>query len=100
MESEGKALAADEFDHQHHRNPAVASVHVRAIVTWLAIFPMVAVGMVLLNTLAPTWPPVVKALALTAIVVPTAVYFTVPRLLLVYSRITAPRRGRTGRKNQ
>jgi len=100
MESEGKALAADEFDHQHHRNPSVASVHIRAIVTWLAIFPMVAVGMVLLNALAPTWPPVVKALALTAIVVPTAVYFTVPRLLLVHSRITAPRRGRTGRKKQ
>ena len=35
----------------------------------------------------PLWPSVLKALALTAIVVPTAVYVAVPRLLILYSRI-------------
>lgn len=87
MEHEGKALAADELDDKHHRNPSVASVHVRAIVTWLAIFPMVAVGMTALGILVPDCPSVLKALMLTAVVVPTTVYFVVPRLLMLYSRI-------------
>lgn len=87
MEHEGKALAADEFDDKHHRNPAVASVHIRAIVTWLAIFPMAAVGMSVLQLAVPTWSPVVKALALTALVVPTAVYVAVPRLLMLHSKM-------------
>lgn len=87
MEHEGKALAADELDDKHHRSPSVASVHVRAIVTWLAIFPMVAIGMTVLGIVVPDWPSVLKALALTAIVVPTTVYFVVPRLLMLHSTI-------------
>jgi antibiotic biosynthesis monooxygenase (ABM) superfamily enzyme len=91
VEHEGKALAADEFDDSHHRNPAVASVHVRAVVTWLAIFPMAAIGMTLLGALVPAWPAYLKALVLTAFVVPTAVYFAVPRLLMVHGRVRRPR---------
>jgi antibiotic biosynthesis monooxygenase (ABM) superfamily enzyme len=87
MEHEGKPLAADETDSHHHRDPRVASVHVRVVVTWLAIFPMAAIGMTVLAVAAPSWPPVLKALVLTAVVVPTAVYVAVPRLLLLYSRI-------------
>jgi antibiotic biosynthesis monooxygenase (ABM) superfamily enzyme len=87
VEHEGKPLAADETDAHHHRNPGIASVHVRAVVTWLAIFPLAAIGMTILAAAAPTWPPVLKALVLTAVVVPTAVYVAVPRLLLLYSRI-------------
>jgi antibiotic biosynthesis monooxygenase (ABM) superfamily enzyme len=86
VEHDGKALAADEFDDHHHRSPSVASVHTRAIVTWLAIFPMAAVGMSVLGLLVPTWPAVVKALVLTLFVVPTAVYFAVPRLLILHGR--------------
>lgn len=89
MEHEGKALAADEFDDKHHRDPAVASVHIRALVTWLAIFPMVTVGMTLLGFVAPTWPAYLKALVLTAIVVPVAVYFAVPRLLMAHTKMRA-----------
>lgn len=92
MEHEGKALAADEFDDSHHRNPAVASVHVRAIVTWLAIFPMAAIGMTVLGIVVPAWPAFLKALALTAFVVPAAVYFAVPRLLMVHSRVRRTRK--------
>lgn len=87
MEHDGKALAADEFDDHHHRSPSVASVHVRAIVTWIAIFPMAAIGMTLLSLLVPAWPAVVKALVLTLFVVPTAVYFAVPRLLIMHNKI-------------
>jgi antibiotic biosynthesis monooxygenase (ABM) superfamily enzyme len=62
-------------------------VHVRAVVTWLAIFPMVAIGMSVIGAVAPTWPAVMKALVLTLVVVPTAVYALVPRFLLLYARI-------------
>jgi antibiotic biosynthesis monooxygenase (ABM) superfamily enzyme len=92
VEHDGKALAADEFDDHHHRSPSVASVHVRAIVTWLAIFPMAAVGMTVLSVLVPAWPAVLKALVLTLFVVPTAVYFAVPRLLLLHGRLRRSRR--------
>jgi hypothetical protein len=78
---DGKAFAADEPDRTHHRPGNVASVHVRVIVTWLAIFPMVALGMTLLGLFAGDWPPVLRALVLTAVVVPTAVYLLVPRML-------------------
>lgn len=91
MEHEGKPLAADEFDDHHHRNPGVASIHVRAMITWLAIFPMVAVGMTVLGYLAPAWPPLLKAFVLTVLVVPTAVYFAVPRLLMLHNKITRSR---------
>jgi antibiotic biosynthesis monooxygenase (ABM) superfamily enzyme len=86
VEHDGKALAADEFDDKHHRSPSVASVHTRAIVTWLAIFPMAAAGMTVQGFFVPTWPTVLKALVLTLLVVPTAVYFAVPRLLILHSR--------------
>jgi antibiotic biosynthesis monooxygenase (ABM) superfamily enzyme len=87
VEHEGKPLAADEFDDKHHRSPSVASVHTREIVTWLAIFPMAAVGMSVLAYVAPAWPAVLKALVLTVFVVPVAVYFAVPRLLMLHNKI-------------
>ncbi|MFO6453418.1 MULTISPECIES: hypothetical protein [unclassified Aeromicrobium] len=78
---EGQALAADEVDHDHHRPPGIASVHTRAAVTWVAIYPLVAVGMIVLGRAAPEWPAPLRALVLTAIVVPVTVYVTVPQLL-------------------
>ncbi|MFF2243755.1 hypothetical protein ACFVTM_06190 [Arthrobacter sp. NPDC058130] len=88
MEHEGKALAADETDAHHHRAVGVASVHVRAAMTWLAIFPLAAIGMSVLAALAPGWPPVLRAFVLTLVVVPTAVYFAVPRLFLIQARLS------------
>ncbi|MFF2551534.1 hypothetical protein ACFVUS_11075 [Nocardia sp. NPDC058058] len=64
------------------------SVHVRAAITWLAIFPMVALGMTLMAPFTATWPPALRALALTAVVVPSAVYVVVPRLMAAHQRIT------------
>jgi antibiotic biosynthesis monooxygenase (ABM) superfamily enzyme len=92
MEHEGKALAADELADGNQPVNAVASVHIRALVTWLAIFPMVAIGMSALSALTPDWPPILKSLALTAVVVPLAVYVVVPRLLLAYGKIRRAQR--------
>ena len=95
MEHDGRALAADETDLHHHRPQGVASVHVRAIVTWCAIFPLVAVGMSVMTWVGADWAPVLRALVLTAIVVPLAVYLVVPQLLRAYSRAVRLRRRST-----
>ncbi|NQX28903.1 hypothetical protein HQQ81_16260 [Microbacteriaceae bacterium VKM Ac-2854] len=92
MEHEGKPLAADETDPQHRQPVGVASVHVRALITWIAIFPMVAVGMSVMGLFANDWHPILRALVLTAVVVPLAVYVVVPRLLLLRARLVSGRR--------
>lgn len=74
--------------------PAMPSVHARAIITWLAIFPLVALGMTAMAPFAADWPPVLRAFVLTLIVVPIAVYLVVPRLMALYLRSRARRAGR------
>lgn len=98
MELEGHALAADETDVNHHRASGLASVHVRAAVTWMAIFPMAATGMWVLGTWVPQWHPVLRAFVLTLVVVPTAVYLAVPRLLLLQTQIGRATRTRAQRR--
>ncbi|WP_353814926.1 hypothetical protein [Agromyces sp. SYSU T00266] len=71
---------------------APPSVHVRAVITWLAIFPLVSIGMLLLGPLFEPWHPVLRALVLTLLVVPLAVYLVVPQLLRVHGRLRAGRR--------
>ena len=66
--------------------PAPPSVHVRALLTWVAIFPLVAIGMTVMSPFTGDWHPVLRALVLTAIVVPLAVYLVVPRLIGLYVR--------------
>lgn len=61
--------------------PHIPSVHTRALITWLAIFPLVSLGMLLLGPIMEPWHPVLRALLLTAVVVPAAVYVVVPRLM-------------------
>ena len=88
MHPDGQALAADEPDHHHQRQAGVASVHTRAAVTWVAIYPLVVLGMSLMGSLAPEWPPALRALALTTVVVPVTVYLTVPTLLMGVRRFS------------
>jgi antibiotic biosynthesis monooxygenase (ABM) superfamily enzyme len=57
------------------------SIHVRAFATWLAIFPLVSIGLVVVAALAPSWDPLFQAFILTLIIVPMAVYFVVPRII-------------------
>lgn len=95
MEHEGRALAADVDHHQSHR---MVSVHVRAAVTWAAIFPLAATGLSALGALVPEWHPVLRAFVLTLVVVPIAVYFAVPRLLLLQTHLGRVRRIRMQRR--
>jgi antibiotic biosynthesis monooxygenase (ABM) superfamily enzyme len=67
---------------------APPSVHVRAVVTWLAIFPLVSIGMLLLGPVSESWHPILRALVLTAVVV--------PRLLGAYTAFS--RRRASGRR--
>jgi antibiotic biosynthesis monooxygenase (ABM) superfamily enzyme len=69
------------------------SVHVRAVITWLAIFPLVAIGMLAIAPFSESWHPVLRAFVLTLVVVPVAVYVVVPGLMRWYGAL----RGRTPR---
>jgi antibiotic biosynthesis monooxygenase (ABM) superfamily enzyme len=71
------------------------SVHLRAFVTWLVIFPLVAIGLTILGPLTTEWHPILRALVLTLVIVPLAVYILVPRLLQIVVRIAAAIRRQT-----
>ena len=64
------------------------SVHVRAFITWLAIFPLVSIGFYTVIPLLGNAHPLLKVFVLTLFVVPTAVYVVVPNLFKVYFKIT------------
>lgn len=76
--------------------PHLPSVHVRAAITWIAIFPLVAIGMLAMAPFTEGWHPVLRALVLTLVVVPLAVYLVVPRLFALHGRLRARRAGRRG----
>ena len=67
--------------------PQQVSIHIRAFLTWLTIFPLVALGLTFLMPALGDLHPILKALILTLIVVPLAVYIIVPRLLGLYVKI-------------
>jgi antibiotic biosynthesis monooxygenase (ABM) superfamily enzyme len=78
--------------------PPAPSIHVRAVITWTAIFPLVAVGMMVVAPLTEGWHPVLRALVLTLVVVPAAVYVVLPRLFAAYGYLLRRRNSRrTGR---
>ena len=73
----------------------VPSIHLRVAVTWVSIFPLVTLGMTVMTLSGPitgTWPTWLRALSLTGVVVPTAVYFVVPRGLALSLRWLSWRR--------
>ena len=70
---------------------APPSIHVRAAITWLAIFPLVATGMMVAAPLMENWHPIFRAMALTMVVVPTAVYVVLPRLFAAHGFLAARR---------
>ena len=72
--------------------PVVPSVHVRALATWITIFPLVAIALTVMGPIAVDWHPVLRAFVLTAVIVPLAVYVIVPRLLGAYARLVRARR--------
>lgn len=76
--------------------PRPPSVHVRAVLTWLAIFPLVSVGMLAFAPLWGDWHPILRALLLTLLVVPVAVYLVVPQLVRGYAAVTHRAHARRG----
>jgi antibiotic biosynthesis monooxygenase (ABM) superfamily enzyme len=63
------------------------SVHVRAVITWLAIFPLVSLGFLTIVPAMGSAHPLLKVFVLTLVVVPLAVYLVVPALMKLYARI-------------
>lgn len=57
----------------------------RVLATWLVIFPLVALGQLALAPVTEAWHPVLRTALLTAVVVPLAVGFAVPRVVKVLS---------------
>jgi antibiotic biosynthesis monooxygenase (ABM) superfamily enzyme len=89
-DSAAVAAFAEPAAHAHSAHlPSMhtPSVHMRAVITWLAIFPLVAIGMTILAPLTESWHPALRALVLTIVVVPTAVYVVVPKLLAGYGSL-------------
>jgi antibiotic biosynthesis monooxygenase (ABM) superfamily enzyme len=68
------------------------SIHVRAALTWLAIFPLVAIGITVMAPFTMGWDPMLRVFVLTLVTVALAVYLVVPWLFSVYDRYLAPRR--------
>jgi antibiotic biosynthesis monooxygenase (ABM) superfamily enzyme len=68
------------------------SIHVRAAITWLAIFPLVAIGITLMAPFTVGWDPLLRVFVLTLVTVVLAVYLVVPWLTRIYERYLAPRR--------
>ena len=65
------------------------SIHVRVLITWLAIFPLVTLGFLTIIPLMGAAHPILKVFVLTLIVVPLAVYLVVPNLMKVYGKLAA-----------
>lgn len=68
------------------------SIHIRALITWIAIFPLVTLGFIAIAPFAPDWHPVLRAFVLSVVVVPVAVYLVVPQLMRAYAKIRAASR--------
>ncbi|MBW8762644.1 MAG: hypothetical protein JF592_08660 [Microbacterium sp.] len=71
---------------------APPSVHIRAVITWLAIFPLVTLGMFAIAPFSEEWNPVLRAFVLTLVVVPLAVYVVVPQLMRAHGALVRSRK--------
>ncbi len=90
----GLALMA-EVNAAAQRPVVQPSVHVRVVITWIAIFPLVAMASLAIAPVAQEWNPILRALVVSTLVVPVAVYLVVPRLLRLYVRLRKARSGKT-----
>ncbi|WP_285567811.1 hypothetical protein [Streptomyces sp. RTGN2] len=68
--------------------PATPSVHRRALITWLAVYPTITLALGLLGSVLGGLALPLETLFLTAIVVPLAVYVIVPALMKANAHLT------------
>ena len=64
------------------------SIHVQAALTFLAIFPLVAIGITLMAPFTVGWDPLLRVFVLTLVAVPLSVYLVVPWLMRIYDRLS------------
>lgn len=69
-----------------------AATEVSPSLTWLTIFPLVAIGITVMTPFTVGRHPLLRVFVLTLITVALAVYWVVPWLTWVYDRYLAPRR--------
>ncbi|UTX53257.1 hypothetical protein [Leucobacter aridicollis] len=63
----------------------------RLVITWLAIFPLVAIAQAILQPLLADWPQLLVTAAVMTVVVPAAVTVAVPALSRAYLALTGRR---------
>ncbi|MBD0691692.1 hypothetical protein [Streptomyces sp. CBMA123] len=68
--------------------PAAPSVHRRALLTWLAVYPTITTAFLLLGPYLGNLPLALRTLVMTALVVPVVVYALMPLLLKAETRLT------------
>ncbi|GHE62551.1 hypothetical protein GCM10018785_34480 [Streptomyces longispororuber] len=67
---------------------AAPSVHRRALITWLAVYPTITVALAALGPATAHLPLLLRTLILTAIVVPVAAYALIPLLMKANAALT------------
>ncbi|MFJ9366299.1 hypothetical protein ACIRRA_18050 [Nocardia sp. NPDC101769] len=67
---------------------AVPSVHRRALITWMAVYPTITIALALLGPEMTSLPVFVRTLVLTVIVVPTSAYVLIPMLMKANHHLT------------
>ena len=71
--------------------PTTPSIHRRALLTWLAVYPTITAAFLVLGPYTSQLPLALRTLVMTAIVVPAAVYVLVPALLKANQKLGAHR---------
>ncbi|WP_063774808.1 hypothetical protein [Kitasatospora azatica] len=61
--------------------PSVPTVHQRAVITWLAVYPTITTALALIGPHTTHLPLFLRTLILTVVVVPVVVYGLIPLLL-------------------
>ncbi|GAA2020018.1 hypothetical protein GCM10009839_15730 [Catenulispora yoronensis] len=74
--------------------PAAPSVHRRAILTWIAVYPTITLIQSLLGTHVAGYPLPVRTLLLTVLVAPLVVYLVLPAVMKAHAKVV---RGTAGR---
>lgn len=80
-----------ETETQHQAPAAPPSVHRRAVIIWLSIYPLVTVAQLLLRPVIGDLPVPLGTLVMTVLVVPVAVYLVVPLLTKANAGLTRRR---------
>ncbi|HEU4894758.1 MAG TPA: hypothetical protein VFT85_02880 [Acidimicrobiia bacterium] len=62
----------------------------RAVVIWIALYPAVVLALTVLRPLIGDWPIPLQALALTAVIIPAAVWFLIPLVQRLLGNWLAP----------